>query len=78
MSFTALVFIILAAVLVALVALGLWGRRRPQEIWNKYRLRAWARRSAIEREDVEEILHEHPKGFDGQRRPRPENDERES
>jgi FtsZ-interacting cell division protein ZipA len=62
-SFEAVVLVILAVVIVAFITLGLWNRRRPQDIWNRDRLRAWARRSEIERQDVEEILEEHPEGF---------------
>lgn len=60
MSFVAIVFTSLAVVLLALIALGLWHRRRPSDIWEEDVGRSSTRRSQIEQRDVEEYFGTHP------------------
>ena len=56
MLFAAIAFAILVDVILVLVALGLWSRRRPSDIWEEDVVRSSATRSSIEQGDVEEIL----------------------
>jgi hypothetical protein len=56
MSFAAIVFTTLAVVILVLIALGLWSRRRPSDIWEEDVVRSSAARASIEQRDVEEIL----------------------
>ena len=56
MFFAAIVFTTLAVVILALIALGLWGRRRASDIWEEDVVRSAAVRSSVEQRDVEEIL----------------------
>ena len=56
MLFAAIAFAILADVILVLVALGLWSRRRPSDIWQEDVLPSSASRSSIEQRDVGEIL----------------------
>jgi hypothetical protein len=60
MSFVAITITVLAAVIIALIALGLWHRRRPSDIWEEDVVRSAAKRSRIEQADVAEILEAHP------------------
>ena len=56
MWFAAIAFVILADVILVLVALGRWSRRRPSDIWEEDVVRSSATRSSIEQRDVGEIL----------------------
>ena len=56
MSFEAIVFTTLAVLILVLIALGLWSRRRPSDIWEEDVVRSSAARASIEQRDVEEIL----------------------
>jgi hypothetical protein len=55
-SFEAIVFTTLGVVILVLIALGLWSRRRPSDIWEESVVRSSAARASIEQRDVEEIL----------------------
>lgn len=67
MSFAAIVVTTLGVVVVALIALGLWHRRRPSDIWEEDVVRSSTKRSRIEQGDVEEIFETHPRGWERER-----------
>lgn len=52
MLFAAIAFAILVDVILVLVALGLWSRRRPSDTWEEDVLPSSASRSSIEQRDL--------------------------
>jgi hypothetical protein len=62
MSFAAIIITVLAGVILRLIGLGLWHRRRPSDIWEEDVVREAAKRSRIEQADIGEILEARPRG----------------